>query len=1074
MSRNNLRINFLFVGLLTAGLSLPAFAQSVPFPTYTVGENTSASTGPTYSSPLPDPWVVSNGTIITPAGTQVYLGITTRTKAVAVNPTGNGTAAAMQLSAPQAVSIFCTASAGCNVNSTNYATGQVIQKFTTSGYTTGAGLGLAYTSDGKYLLFSQYSSYVAIANVAANGTLTSYARISVPASTEKESITISNGTTSTYTVLTNAYDQCNPNSPPGTSGGSGNSAVYPCGDAYSGTISYPLGIAVAPVVAGQDTIAYVVLDTDNSLEKIDLTSKTAVGNVVVGNVPNSVVISPDGTAAYVSNEAGRRVTPSDSFTEYSDGTPVVANNPAGSTATGTVSVVNLSNFTVTGSISTGLHPTGMAFWTYGGVTYLLVANAYSDSISVVNTETNTVAYTISLGLPIAIPGTSTAAYGAGPNSIAVDQVNNIAYVALYNANAVAVVNLPQNSPGTPVRGLIPVGYAPSSVALDTADDALIVANDKGLGTTGYGVAAPPTSTAENSYGTSTPNVGGVLSFNTHQDLGTASIVSLPITPAELSAYTKQVHLNNHWDLAVNIQSASGGLAWTAPVAIPAKIGAPSLIKHVFMIIRENRTFDQIMGDVPDPNGPNGTPWTDPALAALGGPYSQYLSSAGNVTPNVHALVQRFPLFDNYYNPSRQSADGHNWIVQAMAPYSDDIQSPGWERDYPSNGGDSLAYQTKGHIWDTAAAAGVSVKNFGEYVEYDLFNTPTGSTTEPTWQKWYQDTQCYEAANVGQPGLSAPIADGGVNCETPGTAGESQLYYYNTVSSFTPLPILYNDTVQQYPQFDLTIVDQYRFDIWNQVFQSDIANNSVPQLEFMWISSDHTGSEGALNAEAQVADNDLAVGRFVDAISHSPIWSSSAIFVTEDDAQYGIDHIDGHRSPGYLISPYVNQNVIASGPTAGNGGGSLQTGAGLVYDHTFYTQVNMTRTIEQILGIQPMNQYDLVASPMSEIFINNPPAANFLPWSHVANAVPLYTGLGAQLQLKGKARDLQVAWLKEKAEIFKGKLQIPDSEDPFMVSHIDWYEATKFSIPFPGEKKVFSPSELKRIHKPVKAHDDDGL
>ena len=206
---------------------------------------------------------------------------------------------------------------------------------------------------------------------------------------------------------------------------------------------------------------------------------------------------------------------------------------------------------------------------------------------------------------------------------------------------------------------------------------------------------------------------------------------------------------------------------TAPVAIPAKIGAPSLIKHVFVIIRENRTYDQILGDVAGGNG-------DPSLAVFGAG-----AAAGPlaVTPNAHALVQRFPLLDNFYDPSRQSADGHNWIVQAMAPYSDDIQSPDWLRDYPSNGGDAIAYQKVGHLWDQAVKAGVSFKNYGEYIEYNSFLTPTASTTEPLWIDFYNDILAYECG------------------------AESQLYNYNTVASHSPLPNLINHTVQNYPQFD---------------------------------------------------------------------------------------------------------------------------------------------------------------------------------------------------------------------------------------------------------------------------------
>jgi hypothetical protein len=387
----------------------------------------------------------------------------------------------------------------------------------------------------------------------------------------------------------------------------------------------------------------------------------------------------------------------------------------------------------------------------------------------------------------------------------------------------------------------------------------------------------------------------------------------------------------------------------------------------------------------------------------------------------------------------------------MAPYSDDIQSPDWLRDYPSNGGDSIAYQKTGHLWDQAVAAGVSFKNYGEYIEYNSFLTPTGSTTEPQWIDFYNDAMAYES------GL------------------ESQLYNFNTVASHSPLPNLIYNTVQNYPQFDLGIPDQFRVDIWSQDFANDVANGTVPQLEFMWISSDHTG--GPPSAQAMEADNDLALGRFIDIISHSPVWSSSAIFVEEDDAQDGVDHVDGHRSPGYVISPYVNQKVNPDG-----------TGAGVTEDSTFYTQVNMTRTIEQILGLQPMNQFDLVASPMRTLFTNDPPAENFLAWRHVPNLTPLAMGVTqtpAQpiptsssatrpRRLPKESRSVQslrAGWMKMKTQVFAGKYHIPDSENPVVVNHLDWYEATGFTRPYPGETKVFPASAFKKLAS-AKVDDDD--
>jgi len=690
------------------------------------------------------------------------------------------------------------------------------------------------------------------------------------------------------------------------------------------------------------------------------------------------VIDSNGTTAYVSNEGGRAATQAD-FQINSAGTEIVADPVVGAAITGTVSVVDLPSMKVTATIPTGLHPTGMAF--YGG--YLLVANTYSDTLSLVDTTTNEVMKTFNLGLPIKVPGQKGAAYGAAPNSIAVNATTGIAYVALYNANAIAVVNL-NASAKKAVVGMIPVAYAPSSVVLDTADNKLIVANDKGVG-------------ALYSFETDYK----VTDYNTHQDNGTVSIIPVP-NSTTLTAMTQQVFENNHWDLTENIKSASGGTQDTQAVAIPAKIGDPSLIKHVFMIIRENRTYDQILGDVAAGNG-------DSSLAVFG----------GKDTPNVHALVKRFPLFDNFYDPSRQSADGHQWITEAMAPYADDIQSPDWVRSYPGgNAGDALAYQNKGFLFSEASAAGLPVKIYGEYVENDTFLQPNGSTKEPTWSQFYSDSQNFESG------------------------AEKTLYYQNTVKAQSSLPAVYNHLITNFPQFDLGIPDQFRVDVWLQDFNKDVAAGTVPSLSILWVMDDHTG--GPPTVDAEQADNDLAVGRIIDYISHSNVWSSSAIFIEEDDAQNGVDHVDGHRSPGYIVSPYTVQN------------GST--------DHTYYTQVNMTRTIEQILGLPPMNQFDLVASPMTTAFVQGTaPAVNFQPWTHVANQVPLAMGVttttSSNQNMTPAARALQVAWLKKKKQIFAGKLTKPDAEDPDTVNHLNWYMSTGFTRPYPGESKVRPPSEF---------------
>jgi YVTN family beta-propeller protein len=955
--RNESPINRLrpLTGLLAAGLSLPglAAAQSKPFPTYVTGPQANGS------------WVVSDGQIITPAGTQVNLGIRVRAKAVALNPNlRTHTAAVLTLGTS-------TSDGNGAVEVFDINTGVVVQNYSPLGGNDSSGSysGITYSADGKYLVFSQDSSNVTIAKVTAAGLLEDDAQVSVPPN--------------------NSFIACFPDSPPASYGN-------PCGSFYSGYTSYPGGVALSH----DGKSAYALLNQNNTLTQIDLAANPPMqgAQIRVGNAPHSIVINNAGTTAYVSNEGGRAALPED-FQINSAGTEIVADPVVGAAITGTVSVVDLSTMKVTASISTGLHPTGLAF--YGQ--FLLVANTYSDTISVIDTATNVVSRTINLGLPIGVPGAGQSAYGAAPNSIAVDGRSGIAYVALYHANAIGVVDL---SPAAqnPVLGMIPVAYAPSSVVFDAAANLLLVANDKGIG-------------ARESFECD----HGVCGYNTHQDNGTVSIVPVPDSTT-LATMTSQVFQNNHWDLVQNILSATGGKPSTKPIALPEKIGDPSLIKHVFLIVRENRTYDQVLGDVAAGNG-------DPSLAVFG----------GQDTPNAHALVKRFPLFDNFYDPSRQSADGHQWIQEGMAPYADDIQSPDWVRSYPGgNAGDALAYQKKGFLFSEAAAAGLPVKIYGEYVENNTYRQPGGSTSEPSWSQFYADSQCFE---------------GGPGCAAPGTAGEKTLYFQNTVLAQSSVPAVSNHMIQNFPFFDLGIPDQFRVDLWVQDFKNDVANGTVPAMEQLWIMCDHTG--GPPTPDAEQADNDLAIGRIIDYISHSNIWSSSAIFLEEDDAQNGVDHVDGHRSPGYIISPYTVQN----GPA----------------DHTYYTQVNMTRTIEQILGLPTMNQFDLVASPMRTAFVKGvPPADNFKPWTHVPNQVPLTDGVNASSDdptSNPKVKALRAAWLQKKAQIFAGKLTKPDAEDPDTVNHLNWYMATGFTRPYPGEKTVRPPSDFNKP-APTKADLDD--
>jgi YVTN family beta-propeller protein len=734
--------------------------------------------------------------------------------------------------------------------------------------------------------------------------------------------------------------------------------------------------------------AYVVLNVANTLGVLDLTAIPAklIAQIPVGNAPNSLVIR--GNYAYVSNEGGRPAS-SEDFTNDSDGTPIVVDRKDAFAITGTVSVVDLEKGATVKTFNVGLHPAGM---TISG-SNLYVANAYSDSLSVVDLNTGQVVRTINLSVPIA-----GGVFGAGPNGVAVAG-DSRAFVTLGQANAIAVVNL-SGRDAHPVIGYIPTGYFPTSVSYDAAHKQLVVADDKGLG-------------AQGSLGTAV----GVTAFNTHQDAGVVNLIPLP-NANQLARYTEQVINNNHWNVTTNIQVGPEYVDPNAkPVAVPKHIGEHSLIKNVFLIIKENRTYDQMLGDVPWGNG-------DPSLAVF-----------ASALPNQHALIKRFPLLDNVYAPSRQSADGHPWIVMSGSFYSNDILSPDWIRSYPGGDADDpLTYTPRGFLWTAAEAKGLSVKLFGEWANKGKVATKTDGASY-TWSDFYSTAMCKEGK---APTSSCIVPDGAV-----------------TVSS--PVPSAARILDPHYPPFNLTIPDQYRADYWIPLFKRQDATNQVPNLTILWLPDDHTagtkkGLPYPINYEA---DNDLALGRIVDVISHSKVWAQSAIFVEEDDSQNGVDHVDGHRQPVYVISPY------AAAPQAAGQGKAI---------HTTYTAENINRTIENILGMQPLTQFDLVASPMFDAFQNTP---DLTPYDHLPAVIALNEGPDLPHKEGVAYSPLQKAWLKATAEVMKNKYDKADAVDPNFLNHVVWYSATGWARPYPGEPKVEMPGPFVKAAKKYHDDDDDG-
>ncbi|HUB79971.1 MAG TPA: bifunctional YncE family protein/alkaline phosphatase family protein [Bryobacteraceae bacterium] len=880
--------------------------------------------------------VASDNQTLTPAGKIIDLGSPVRAKSIALNPnTATNTGAVLLMGAPQPVIVF------------NTATGKVLQRFTPASMSAeskpskaGSFTGIAYSTDGKSLLFSQDDNHVVIASVnPQTGLLTHAQSVELPR-------------------------------PPAD------------GRPYHNTKSInPGGIAVS----GDGKRAYVVLNVANTLGVVDLSASPArlTAQIPVGNAPNSVVIQ--GKYAYVSNEGGRPATAAD-FTNYSDGTPIVVDRKDAFAITGTVSVVDLAAGKEVKTVTVGLHPAGM---TVSG-SDLYVANAYSDSLSVIDLRTDRVARTVDLSVPIA-----GGFFGSGPNGVAVTG-DGRAYVTLGQANAVAVVNL-QGRDAHPVIGYIPTGYFPTSIAYDHAQKQLVVADDKGLGT-----HVPARS-------------GGLTGFNTHQDTGTVNLIPLP-NANELARFSEQVFDNNHWNLTTNLEVGPEYIdAHAAPVAVPRHIGEPSLIKYVFLVIKENRTYDQMLGDVPWGNG-------DPKLAIF-----------ASAVPNQHAFVKRFPLLDNVYAPSRQSADGHPWIGMSGSFYSNDILSPDWIRSYPGgNSEDALTYTPKGFLWTAAEARGLSARLYGEWSnDAKVARKPDGKNY--TWSDFYRTAQCKEGK---APQSSCIVPDDAIH-----------------VSSEIPSAAKIMDP--HYPPFNLTIPDQYRMDYWIPEFQRLDAAGQVPNLTILWLPDDHTagttkGEPFPINYQA---DNDLALGRMVDAISHSKIWAQSAIFVEEDDSQNGVDHVDGHRQPVFVVSPYT----VA--PQAPGQGKTI---------HTTYTAENINRTIENILGMQPLTQFDLVASPMFDVFQNTP---DLTPYDHQSSAIPLDQGPALTAGTLGYS-PLQKAWLLATGQVMKGKYDKADAVDPNFLNHVTWYSATDWKRPYPGESKVEMPGPFVKAAKKYRGDDDD--
>ncbi|MGW1028472.1 alkaline phosphatase family protein [Streptomyces sp. NPDC002577] len=749
-----------------------------------------------------------------------------------------------------------------------------------------------------------------------------------------------------------------------------------------GTLANPTAVPIAAdgskqalvgaaVFSADGSTVYSAVNGQNKVVAIDAATGTIKQSWAVGNAPRGITLV--GGKLYVSNEGGRPAKAGD-ITINSYGTDVVANPKTGASTTGTVSVIDTADpSAAVGTIDVGLHPTAV----YARKGAVFVTNTADNSVSVIDSRKDKVVQTI------ATQPWPEASVGYEPNAVTLTDDGRL-LVTLGRANAVAVYRY--TSPQQPARyvGLLPTDYFPSEIT--TVGKQVVVSNTRGVD------ARRPDSAGH----------------NTHDTTSSLTQFTLP-DDSVIKSETAKVFKQNGWT-GGSVKVAEGQ-STAKPVAVPTRIGDPSKIKHVFLLVKENRTYDQVFGDLPQGNG-------DSSLTQFG----------ENVTPNQHALAEQFGLYDNFYDIGTNSAEGHNWLMQSDNPEYTESSAGEYTRSYDTEN-DVLGHQKTGFIWTGAQAAGKSVKDFGEFQSLET------KPADATWQNLYCD--------------SKNMAATGAQTQYPIKTGSA-------------IPSLNDVSVQGFPLFDLSVPDIYKEQIWKQDFEK----NGPANLNMFWFSNDHTG--GPANAAAEVADNDLAVGRMVDEITHSKYWKDSAIFVVEDDSQAGLDHVDGHRAPVQVISPYAKHGAV---------------------DSHFYSQITMVRTIEQILGIHPMNQLDSAATPMYGAFTQKADDTPFTavpnrtsltlgvsptpscgadtpaPQDATAAAAPTSTAVPASAQ---KVADQWKTWASKQR--LTGANAVPDHANPEQMNRYTWYETHNWTKPYPGDSKVYAPNDVPGAYIPSSESD----
>lgn len=653
------------------------------------------------------------------------------------------------------------------------------------------------------------------------------------------------------------------------------------------------GFVGGVAVSGDGKHLFAVHVLGKALSAVDLVRNRVRQTIMLPAEPYTTVLSKDGRTLFVSLWGGAKILALDPET----------------LATRT-------------TIDVGEHPNAMVLSKDGS--RLFVACANTNKVWVLDVAAMRAQEQILTAMfPNAPAGTT-------PNAVDVSPDGSTLAVANADNNTIALVDI--STPGASrVKGFIPVGWYPTSVLFSPDGKRLLVLNGKGF--SGQANPRGPQPISEAAPG---QYQGQLLQ-------GALSLIPMPDMNA-LKVHTQRALDISAYRDEFKLAPANAALA----SAIPAKVGGASPIKHVFYVIRENRTYDQILGDIGKGN-------SDPTLAIFG----------DTITPNAHALVKQFALFDNFYVDAEVSYDGHAFSTGA---YATDVVEKMWPTNYGQRGGaylseggwgdrnpyGNLATPTDGYIWDFAKRAGLSVRSYGEFAAR---RTPGGTI---------------EATVPGLQGLVHP----------------------------------------SYAPFDLDIRDNTRIDTWLAEFREFEQNGQLPRLNIIRLGNDHTvGTRpGKPTPRAMIAENDAALGRLVEAISKSRYWKESAIFVLEDDAQNGPDHVDSHRSVALAISPFIKPGIV---------------------DSTLYTTSAMLRSMELILGLPPMSQYDAAATPMYAAFGPTPTLAPFTALAPKVSIDEVNAGdaWGAQASMRMALGDADRAPEYELNEILWKSVRGADSPMP---------------------------------------------